>query len=146
MNLGIERSKIGDILLQDGVAYLFASRNMASYIVDNLSKVKHTIVVGEIIDSLQFVYEPKYEIIKGNVASIRLDSLLSTAFGSSRSKLTPLIEAGRVFVNGKLVTSNGYHVKYDDIISVRQMGRFQYKGIISETKKGRYFVTIHKYI
>lgn len=146
MNLGIERSKLGDILLQDGEAYLFASTNMSSYIVENICKVKHTMVLGEIMDDFDFHYEPKYEIIKGNVASIRLDSLLSTAFGSSRSKLTALIEAGRVFVNGKLVTSNGYHVKEDDIISVRQMGRFQYKGIISESKKGRYFVTIHKYI
>ena len=39
----------------------------------------------------------------------------------------------------------GYHVKDNDIISVRQMGRFQYEGVLSETKKGRYYVTIRKY-
>ena len=50
-----------------------------------------------------------------------------------------------VYVNGKLITSNGYHVKDNDIISVRQMGRFQYEGVLSETKKGRYYVTIRKY-
>ena len=51
-----------------------------------------------------------------------------------------------VYVNGKLITSNGYHIKDNDIISVRQMGRFQYEGVLSETKKGRYYVTIRKYI
>lgn len=146
MNLGTTRSKIGDILIQNGEAFLFAHRTMTKYIVDNLGKVRHTIVVAELIDSIDFTYEPQYEEIKNTVASVRLDSLLSVAFNASRSKLTTLIEAGRVFVNGKLITSNGYHVKEDDIISVRQMGRFQYKGIISETKKGRYYVTIHKYI
>lgn len=146
MNLGIERSKLGDILIQNKDAYLFASKSLASYIVEELGKVKHTIVIAETVDQLAFSYEPRFEEIKGTVASVRLDSLLSLAFNASRSKLTTLIEAGRVFVNGKLITSNGYHVKEDDIISVRQMGRFQYKGIFSETKKGRYYVTIHKYI
>ena len=146
MNLGIERCKLGDILLQEKDGYLFASRNMADYIIESLGKVKHTIVVADKIESVDFQYEPRYEEIKGSVASIRLDTLLAIAFSASRSKLTTLISSGRVFVNGKLITSNGYHLKEGDIISVRQMGRFRYIGIQSETKKGRYFVVIHKYI
>ena len=42
------------------------------------------------------------------MASVRLDSLLALAFSSSRTKLTGLIEGARVYVNGRLVTSNGY--------------------------------------
>lgn len=34
------------------------------------------------------------------------------------------IEGGQVFVNGKLITSNGYEPKDGDIISVRGKGRF----------------------
>lgn len=146
MNLGIERSKLGDILLQENDAYLFVCKNLTDYVTSNLTKVRHTLVTSEVAEQETFSYEPRYEEIKGSVASVRLDTLLSLAFGSSRSKLTALISAGRVFVNGKLITSNGYQVKEDDIISVRQMGRFQYKGVLSETKKGRYFVIIHKYI
>lgn len=146
MNLGIERCKLGDILLQEKEGYLFASRNMADYIIESLGKVKHTIVVADKIESVDFKYEPRFEEIKGSVASVRLDTLLAIALSASRSKLTTLISSGRVFVNGKLITSNGYHLKEGDIISVRQMGRFRYVGIQSETKKGRYFVVIHKYI
>ena len=91
-------------------------------------------------------YEPRTKEITGTVSSIRLDSMLSLAFGSSRSKLVTLIEAGKVYVNGKLITSNGYQLKEDDIISVRGLGRFQYKQVMSQTKKGRYYVTIHLYI
>ena len=91
-------------------------------------------------------YEPKYEELKGTVPSIRLDTILSIAYPLSRSKLTPLIESGRVFVNGKLITSNGYHLKEGDMISVRKMGRISYTGILSETKKGRYMVSVRKYI
>ena len=49
-------------------------------------------------------------------------------------------------MNGKLITSNGYRLKENDIISVRKMGRIVYNGILSETKKGRYMVSVYKYI
>lgn len=121
-------------------------RKLTEFLVKELTRVRHTTVRAVEVENADFKWEPKYEEIKGTVASVRLDSLLSLAFSSSRSKLTALIEAGRVYVNGKLITSNGYHVKDNDIISVRQMGRFQYEGVLSETKKGRYYITIRKYI
>ena len=94
----------------------------------------------------EFHYTQKYEKITGTVASVRLDTLLSLAFSSSRSRLSPLIEAGKVFVNGKLISSNGYNVKEDDVISVRGYGKFIYRKVISQTKKGRLLVEIHKLI
>ncbi|MCI9228485.1 MAG: RNA-binding protein, partial [Dorea sp.] len=72
--------------------------------------------------------------------------VLSLAYPLSRSKLTAYIEGGRVFVNGKLITSNGYRLKEGDIISVRKMGRIVYDGVLSETKKGRYLAAIRRYL
>lgn len=89
---------------------------------------------------------PKLKEINGTVSSLRLDSLLALAFSSSRSKLVAFIEGGKVFVNGKLITSNGYQIKENDIISVRGLGRFCYRETLSQTKKGRYYVTIELYI
>lgn len=146
LNLGIERTKIGDILVQEKTAYVFVHESMADFLVKELVKVRHTVVLPSIEASADFVYEPKFEVIKGTVPSVRLDALLSLAFQSSRSKLTPLIEGGRVYVNGKLITSNAYRVKDDDIISVRGMGRFQFKEIVSQTKKGRYCIELYKYV
>ena len=71
--------------------------------------------------------------------------VLAVAYPLSRSKLTGLIEGGKVFVNGKLITSNGYRLKEGDLISVRGMGRIQYNGVLSETKKGRYFIQVYQY-
>lgn len=77
---------------------------------------------------------------------MRLDSLIAAAFQESRSSLKGLIEGGQVFVNGKLITSNGYHLREGDIISVRKKGKFRYSGISRETKKGRFSVTLERYI
>ena len=146
LNLGIERTKIGDILVQEKTAYVFVHESMADFLVKELVKVRHTVVLPSIEDSADFVYEPKFEVIRGTVSSVRLDALLSLAFQSSRSKLTPLIEGGRVYVNGKLITSNGYEPKEGDIISVRKKGRFIFDGVSRRTKKGRLGVRILLYI
>ena len=68
----------------------------------------------------------------------------SNAINENRPKR--ISGAGKVFVNGKLITSNGYRLKENDIISVRKMGRIAYNGILSETKKGRYMISVRKYI
>ena len=146
MNLGIERSKMGDILLQDNTAIIFVREEISSYISENLTRIRHTMVNTKILDTTEISYEPRFQEIKGNVASVRLDSVLSTAFPMSRSKMTAFIEAGKVFVNGKLVTSNGYHLKENDIISVRGLGRIRFNYVISETRKGRQMISVNKYI
>lgn len=146
LNLGIERSKIGDILVQEDSAILFVHQSLEQFIQDELKRIRHTSVMAEPENFEKFSYTPQIEQKKGTVSSLRLDSLLALAFSSSRTKLVPYIENGKVFVNGKLITSNGYQIKEDDIISVRGLGRFQYKEMLSQTKKGRYLVTIHLYI
>ena len=146
MNLGIERCKIGDILVEDQRAVVFIKEELADYVMENLTKIRHTNIKTAFSDVLQTDYEPRYEELKGTVSSVRLDSVLALAYPVSRSKITLQIESGKVFVNGKLITSNGYRLKEGDIISVRKTGRISYQGILSETKKGRYMISVRKYI
>ena len=146
LGLGIERSTIGDILCDEEGAFVFCLDKIADYILSELVRIKHTSVLVREVALDEIHYEPEFELIKGSVASVRLDTLLALAFSSSRSSLGGLIETGSVFVNGKLVTSNGYKVKEQDIISVRGHGRFRYRGILSQTRKGRVFVEIEKYV
>lgn len=146
LNLGIERSKIGDILVEDSCAYIFIQDMLASFVIEQLTRIRHTAIMVTETDDTDVHCEPKFEEITGSVPSTRLDCLLALVYNSSRSKLVALIEGGKVFVNGKLITSNGYQVKENDIISVRGIGRFSFKGILSQTKKGRYYVSVQKFI
>ncbi len=146
MNLGLERSKIGDILVDGTEARLFIVSSLKDFVKEELVKIRHTSVGVSEEEWQDFHYAPKYEEIKGTVPSIRLDALLSLAFSASRSKLSGLIEAGKVFVNGRLSVTNGVHVKEGDLISVRGMGKFQYIESISVTRKNRIYVMLHKFI
>ena len=145
LNLGIDRSKIGDLAVQDEKCLIFCRDTIADYIAEQLVRVRHTMVTAEKMEPGEISYQPALQEMSGTVSSVRLDSVLAIGFPLSRSKLVGYIEGGKVYVNGKLITNNGYHLKENDIISVRGMGRIIYSGILSETRKGRYFVRIYKY-
>ncbi|HHU72648.1 MAG TPA: RNA-binding protein [Clostridiales bacterium] len=145
LNLGIDRSIVGDIIINDIEAYIFCTRSISEFIADNLIKIKHTNISASIINKQDFHYEPKFKDISGTVSSIRLDSILSVAFNKSRSSLTGLIKGGKVFVNGKEVISNSYELKDNDLVSVRGHGKFLYVGTPYKTKKGRYSVKVKLY-
>jgi RNA-binding protein YlmH len=111
-----------------------------------LNQVRRTAVTLDLIEEVaELIPNIKFDKIKGNVASIRLDSVIGEGLKMSRSQVVNQIAAGKVFVNGKLITSNAYNLKENDIISIRGTGRLSYHGILSETKKGRFVVSIHKY-
>ena len=118
MNLGTSRTKIGDIIQTDDI-------------MKNLTRIRHTTITVERRELSDISYEPHFEELKGTVPSVRLDTVLSVAYPLSRSKLTTYIEAAKVFVNGKLITNNGYHLNEGDLISVRGLGRIAYAGILS---------------
>lgn len=146
MHLGIERSRMGDIAVCENQFYLFCYESMASLICSELTRIRHTSVRCITTDAADFVYTPKTKEMTGSVASIRLDALMAVAFQSSRSSLLSLISDGKVFVNGKLITTNAYALKDGDLISARGEGKFRFVSSSGQTKKGRCLVKIEKYI
>jgi len=146
LHLGITRAKIGDIYIKEKQAYVFCTESIAEFICKELCTVKHTMVHCEIIVADEKELTPEYKEITSTVASMRLDALLSVAFQSSRSSLTALIDGGKTFVNGRLVTKAGQSLTEGDIVSVRGKGRFIVSEIKNLTKKGRTVVSIKKYV
>ena len=145
LNLGIERSKIGDILIADDGAYVFCHKSMCGFLLDEICRIRHTSVRAVLIEEETDLPKPRREEVSGTVASLRLDSMIALAFGTSRSSMISFIEGGKVFVNGKMVVSNGYTVKDGDIISVRGKGKFQFDTMTNITQKNRYHVILHRY-
>lgn len=119
LNLGLDRSKIGDILIMENEGYLFVHSQISAFLCEQLSKIKHTVVCCEEIEIKDFDYKPAFKEIVGTVSSVRLDSILSVAFQGSRSSLSGLIEGGKVYVGGKLILQNSHTLKENDVVSVR---------------------------
>ena len=77
LNLGIERSVIGDIVVQEKAAWFFCQNKMTDFFLDNLCRVRHTNILITKVDDPDELPRPKLEAINGTCASVRLDSLIS---------------------------------------------------------------------
>lgn len=137
MGLGIKRETLGDIIITENKGYLFCLEAISQYIIDNLTKVRHTSVSCNICNTLPENTLPPPTPKTIIVASLRLDGIISAVYNMSRSKSSALIDSERVFINGKLSTNNSASLKDNDLISVRGYGRFKFKEISGDTRKGR---------
>lgn len=142
MNLGIERSVLGDIFVEDNIAYVFCLSSIADYLCDNLSRVKHTSVICTIVESIPKLKkaEMKEKVIQ--IQSERIDGVIAKTLNMSRSQCAVLFTDRKVFVNGRLNENSSYNLKVDDVITVRGYGRFIYKGVNGTSKKGKLYVTL----
>lgn len=137
MNLGIDRSKIGDIIVSENQYFIFCEESVAGYFMENLDKIRHTVVKLEevTVDALEI--QQKFQEKDGIVTSNRLDSIIACVYKLSRSQALELLKAEKIFVNGKCVQNPSYHCKAEEIISVRGYGRFVFLTESGETNKGR---------
>lgn len=142
INLGIKRETLGDILIYDKEAYLFCLNSIDSFIIDNLDRVKHTVVKCKLACEIPHEVLNHLEDKEINVASLRLDAIIGEVFKLSRNQSQLLIREKRIFVNGRIYENNSYMLKPNDIISVRGMGKFIFGDTVRNTKKGRCFVTV----
>lgn len=146
INLGIDRSKIGDILVKENEGFIFCSEKLGDYLIEQLTRIKHTSVNAVATKLMDFVYEPEFKTMKGSISTARIDSVLTVCCGGSRSEAVEYIMAKKVFINGRLIEANSVILKSNDVISIRGVGKFIYTGVLSETKKGRIYVELKKYI
>jgi len=146
MNLGLERESFGDIALINNVAYIFMKGCLLEYVMESLTKAKHTTLKLSAIEAL-----PEGELFKTEekmiqISSERLDAVIAKVFNLSREGAQALFYRGLVFASGKLIESTSYVPRADEIISVRGHGRFIYRSFVSTTRKGKLNARVSLYI
>ena len=145
LGLGIERSLIGDILIRGKTAWLFCLESIADFLAGNLRQIRHTSVTLSRAESLQDAPAPVLVPLRLNVASERLDGILSAFCRLSRGKAAELIRLERVRIGARLAASPDIRLKEGDVLRVRGFGKAIYDGVVNETKKGRLYVALRQY-
>ena len=145
MNLGIERSTLGDIIIKDNVGYLFAKNEIADFICNELVKVKNTDVTATPCDFLPET--PLYSTKRINVMAVgeRLDAVVAKVFSISREQSLLYFKRGLVFANGRQIENSSYIPKRNEKISVRGLGRFIYLSYETTSKKGKLNIEVDLY-
>ncbi len=146
LGLGIDRSKVGDILVSEDMAVCFVAEEIAPYICVSLEQVSKTAVVAEEAEKADAIPRRQTEIRRITVASMRLDAVAGEAFHLARGKVQALIGAEKAAVNWNIVINVSHQLKEGDLVSLRGFGRFRLGAVGGKTKKDRIGLEIEKYI
>lgn len=146
MGLGIRRETTGDILVREDGADVIVMKEIAEFIIMNMTKAgRANLSVREIsIEDLR-VPELRREERFASVSSLRVDSVLSAAFGLSRAKAAEAVRAGMVFVNGVEVTKPDRMMEAGDKLVLRHRGKTVLQSVDGSTAKGRIRITLLRY-
>lgn len=146
MSLGVKRDIIGDIIVSDtennNIVYVFVNKLIEEYIKNNLMSINNTTVEVSTINLNDFVNNVSHNEQLINVASLRLDGVISHVMRISRNKAEQLIKTGNVQINHIDCLNIDKQLKMDDIISIKHFGRITLLDIVNKTKKQRLIIKI----
>lgn len=145
MSTGIDRSMLGDLIVHESEARFFCLQSVSEYLVSSLHSVRNTSVKAVILPQDQ-VFVPVTTIpVEIQIPSERLDAVVSSFAGISRSAADALFSSGKVFLNGRTVPDRTAKPAPGDLLSVRGFGKARYTGILRQTRKGRLVAQLLKY-
>lgn len=140
--LGIKREMIGDILVRSDGADIIILKEIEDYLLFNYSKAGRTELTLEAVPISELIIPVGMsKEMKDTVASLRLDNIVSSAFGLSRSKASEAINRGIVFVNNVECQKVDYQVAEGDKIVLRGKGKVYLRDVGGRSKKGRQYVS-----
>ena len=147
MGAGIGRETVGDICVGKGSCDFFVTAEIAPYILQNFSSAGRTkLHISQIPLRQAQIPEPEVKEVKDTLASLRLDSVISSGFRIGRSLAAQYVSAGKAAIDGLPCEKPDKMVSEGVKISVRGLGKIKLQNVNGQTKKGRISVVIHRYV
>ncbi len=147
LGLGIERRLTGDILVRPGGADIFIVPGIEEFLLNELHRVgpvevkTESVTAGEVI-----VPEARVEYIRDSVSSVRLDSVVSSAFRLSRGKAAEAIRKGLVSVDHAECIKPDAAVREGTSLVLKGKGKAVLEETGGESRKGRIRIVIKRFI
>lgn len=145
LSLGLERKKLGDIVVKDGLLQLLLADDIATYVLANLTTIKRATIKLE-TKPVDLLVEKELNWIEEDklVSSMRLDTIIKEIYSTSRQNAADSIAKKLVKVNYRLVEDRTFTVQELDLISFKGKGRSKVAGINGKSKKGKWKITVAK--
>ena len=147
MGAGIGRETVGDICVGKSCCDFFVTQEIAPYIEQNfLSAGRTRLHLSRIPLKEANIPEPEVKEIKDTMASLRLDSVISSGFRIGRSLAAQYVTTGKAAIDGLPCEKPDKAVAEGMKISVRGLGKIKLHAVGGRTKKDRISVVIHRYV
>ena len=122
-------------------------KTFSNYLESNLTEIgAANVTVTPLERSELKVREEKVKEIHATVAALRLDAVAAAGYGTSRSRMTEEIKSQNVKINWKEAKNAAQAVEEGDVLSFRGRGRVELAEVRGTTKKGRFSITLKRYI
>lgn len=141
LGLGIRREWIGDIVLEDNVAWVICLPSVERTLLEQLEHVGRCGVKTAAVALDQVPQqERKCRPVSFTVQSLRLDAVVGGLFRLSRTQAAEKIRMGLVSLNYTECVRPDAPVAAGDILSLRGSGKGSVRAAGGSSKKGRIFV------
>ncbi len=146
LGLGIERRLVGDILVREDGADIIILPEIADFLKREYHQAGHTEIKTETVSAGDLIIpEAKCRIIKDTVSSVRLDSVVSSAFGISRSNAAKAIRSGLVSVDHEECLKADAKPEEGAVIVLKGKGKAVLEEIGDASRKNRIWIRIKLY-
>lgn len=147
IKIGIERAKIGDILVDNDGADIIvfnANKEFIKQALMELTRFKKSKFEEVDIENVRNKID-NFEDMTIIVASMRIDNIVSELARCSRSGADEYIIDERVLVNYETVLKGSKLVENGDVVTIRGKGKFIIDGLVRNTRNDRYVLKVRKY-
>ena len=147
MGAGIGRETVGDICVDTESCDFFVTAEIAPYIEQSFTSAGRThLRIRRIPLREAHIPEPEVKEIRDTLASLRLDSVISSGFRIGRSLASQYVSSGKAAIDGLPCEKPDKNVPEGAKVSVRGLGKIKLISVNGRTKKDRISVTIHRYV
>ncbi|MCI9677785.1 MAG: hypothetical protein HFF77_02260 [Oscillospiraceae bacterium] len=147
MGLGVERDRLGDILVSPHSADIIAAPSLRDFFLREWGEAGRVrLSVAEIGREELILPQVQVKLIRDTVSSLRLDAVTATAFSMSRGRAAELIAAGRVNLDHAPCLKPDKPVAEGAVLTARGFGRARLREVGGLSKKGRTGITIERYL
>lgn len=146
LGIGLDRSKFGDIRIDEQKIQFVVQKEVANFVEINLDSINKVTAHLKTLqqDAPLLENSEQWREQQDTVSSLRLDTILASAYKISRQKAVQFIQAAKVKVNYRQQDHISFEVTENDLISVRGLGRLKIASIEGRTKKDKIRVIFKK--
>ena len=147
LGLGIERKLTGDILVRSDGADIFIVPGIEAFLLEELHRIGPVEIKTEALPIEEvMIPEARVEYIRDSVSSVRLDSVVSSAFRISRGKAAEAVRKGLVSVDHAECLKPDASVHEGASLVLKGKGKAVLDETGGESRKGRIRIVIKRYI
>lgn len=144
MGLGLERDTVGDLVVRPGECDIVLLRELRDFALRELTMAGRTPLKLIEVEQAEPADAP-FRLLRGTVASLRLDAIVGEGFSLAREKAASAIRMGKVAVDGVECLKPDRSVAEGARITLRGSGKLELSRIGGLSKKGRTVIEIRRF-